>query len=167
MGFGGTTEMTLRRLIVAMAMAGAVAGASTAAQGAGQAARPAAPAPQTMSKAIALAQGMWVFTHMNGQSVEGSGQEIAVTITENKYVQTANGQVVERGTFKIDDTKKPWTIDISITEGEEAGQTQVGVVQLTGDTMVGKLADAGVTTRPTDFSQSEGAFVFTAVRRKK
>ena len=155
--------MKLRRLIVTMVIAGAVAGAPLSAQGAAQAAKPAAPA---MSKVLAQVQGTWMFTHTNGQPLEGSGQEILVTITDNKYVQTLNGQVVERGTFKIDDTRKPWTIDISITEGQEAGQSQVGVVQVTGDTMVGKLADTGVTTRPTDFSQSEGAFVFTAVRRK-
>ena len=156
--------MTLRKLILTMVVAGAVAGAPLGAQGAGQAAKPATPA---MSKVLAQVQGTWVFTHTDGQSLEGSGQEISVTITDNKYVQTVNGQVVERGTFKIDDTKKPWTIDISITEGQEAGQTQLGVVQINGDTMVGKLADTGATARPTDFSQSEGAFVFTAVRRKK
>ena len=154
--------MKLRSLVVTVMLAGAVAATPLLAQGAGQA-KPAAPA---LSKTLAAVQGTWIFTQMDGQDVAGSGQEIAVTITDNKYVQTINGQVVERGTFKLDDTKKPWTIDLSIVEGNDAGKTQVGIVQLTGNTMVGKLADSGVTTRPTDFAQSEGAFVFTAVKKQ-
>ena len=154
--------MRLRSLGVILTLTVAMAGAPLLAQGAAQAAKPAAPA---MSKAMAAVQGTWMFTQMDGQDVAASGQEIAVTITDNKYVQTINGQVVERGTFKLDDTKKPWTIDLSIVEGNDAGKTQVGIVQLTGNTMVGKLADSGLPTRPTDFAQSEGAFVFTAVKK--
>jgi uncharacterized protein (TIGR03067 family) len=133
------------------------------AQGAAQAAKPGAPA---MSKGLASVQGVWAFTQMDGQDVAASGQEILLTITNNSYVQTINGQVVERGTFKLDETKKPWAIEISIVEGTDAGKTQLGIVQLTDTTMVGKLADAGITTRPTDFAQAEGAFVFTAVKKK-
>ena len=154
--------MKLRSLVVTVMLAAAVTGAPLLAQGAGQA-KPAAPA---QSKTLAAVQGTWIFTQMDGQDVAASGQEIAVTITDDKYVQTINGQVVERGTFKLDDTKKPWTIDLNIIEGNDAGKTQVGIVQLTGNTMVGKLADSGVPTRPTDFAQSEGAFVFTAVKKQ-
>ena len=155
--------MRLRSLFVTVMLAVAVGGAPLVAQGAAQAAKPGAPA---MSKALAAVQGTWMFTQMDGQDVAASGQEIAVTITDDKYVQTVNGQVVERGTFKLDDTKKPWTIDLNIVEGNDAGKSQMGIVQLTGTTMVGKLADAGSTTRPTDFAQAEGAFVFTAAKKK-
>ena len=155
--------MRLRRLFVTTMLVATVGGAPLLAQGAAQAAKPGAPA---MSKALASVQGTWAFTQMDGQDVAASGQEILITITDNKYVQTINGQVVERGTFKLDETKKPWTIDITIVEGNDAGKTQLGVVQLTDTTMVGKLADAGITTRPTDFAQAEGAFVFTATKKK-
>jgi uncharacterized protein (TIGR03067 family) len=159
--------MRLRSLVVTVMFAVAVAGAPLLAQGAAQA-KPAGAQDKpaaTLSKTLAAVQGTWMFTQMDGQDVAASGQEIAVTITDDKYVQTINGQVVERGTFKLDDTKKPWTIDLNILEGNDAGKTQVGIVQLTGNTMVGKLADSGIPTRPTDFTQSEGAFVFTAVKK--
>ena len=155
--------MRSRSLFMTLMLAVAASGTPLVAQGAAQAAKPGAPA---MSKALASVQGVWAFTQMDGQDVAASGQEILITITDNKYVQTINGQVVERGTFKLDETKKPWTIDISIVEGTDAGKTQIGIVQLTDATMVGKLADAGITTRPTDFAQAEGAFVFTAVKKK-
>ena len=152
----------LGALVTALVLAAALAVAPLAAQGAAQTAKPAA----ALSKTMAAVQGAWLFTHVDGNDISGAGQEIVVTISEDKYVQTINGQVVERGTFKIDDTKKPWTIDLSIVEGEEAGKTQLGVLQLTDSTMVGKLSDTGLTTRPTDFAPSDGAFVFTAVKKK-
>ncbi len=114
---------------------------------------------------MAAAQGVWQMTSANGQDAAGSGQEITITITDNKYVQTVNGQVVERGTFKLDESKKPVTIDLNITEGDSAGQTQVGVVEITGKTMTGKISLPGGTTRPTDFAVAEGFFTFVMVKK--
>ena len=62
-----------------------------------------------------------------------------MTITDDKYVQVTNGAVVERGSFKFDETKKPMTMDLSITEGDSAGQTQLGVFEVTATTMKGKV----------------------------
>jgi uncharacterized protein (TIGR03067 family) len=120
------------------------------------------------SKTLEALQGTWVITVADGQDLAGSGQEVALTITGNAYVQTMNGQVVERGTFKIDDTKKPIALDLSIAEGDDAGQSQVGVLELdakTGKTMYGKIGNPGTTARPTDFAPSEGYFTFTAVKK--
>jgi len=117
------------------------------------------------SKTLTTLQGTWVFTSMNGQDASG-GPEVLVTITDNKYVQTIGGDVVERGTFKIDDTKKPMTMDLTIMEGQSAGMTQVGIFEVTDTTLKAKLADAGETTRPTNFNQEEGAFILTATKKK-
>jgi len=116
-------------------------------------------------KALTMLQGTWVFTSTNGQDTAGS-PEILVTITDNKYVQTIGGEVVERGTFKIDETKKPMTMDLAIAEGQSAGQAQVGIFEVTATTLKASLADAGVTTRPADFNQAEGLFVITATKKK-
>jgi uncharacterized protein (TIGR03067 family) len=130
---------------------------------AGLAAQAAKPA---QSKLLTSLQGTWVMTSQNGQDLAGSGQEILITIKDDTYTQTVNGQVSERGTFKIDETKKPMTLDISIKEGDNAGAAQVGVIQVNGNTMTGKLGQPGDTTaRPSDFSFAEGFFVFTMVKR--
>lgn len=121
------------------------------------------PAP-AKSKAMAAVQGTWYFTHTDGQDVSG-GPEIVVTITDDKYTQTVNGAIVERGSFKIDDAKKPMLLDINIIEGDEAGKTQLGVLELEGKTMRGKLNMPGSTERPTDLIPAEGFFAFTAVKR--
>jgi len=148
--------MTKRLLTLALALM-----ATTAVFAQGQMTRTEAP----KSKTLAALQGTWLFTSQNGQDMTG-GPEVSVTITDNKYVQNAAGEVVERGSFKIDDTKKPMTLDILIAEGPEAGQSQVGIFEVTETTMKVKLADAGVTTRPTNFNQEEGLVVITMTKKK-
>ena len=124
-----------------------------------------APKEAAKSKVLESLQGSWLFTSADGQDLTGSGQEIYVTITGNAYVQTINGQQVERGTFRIDETKKPMTLDLIIAEGDDAGQTQLGVLQIDGKTIWGKLAQPGMTARPTDFAPADGYFVFAAVKK--
>ena len=125
------------------------------------------PAPRTAKPtgALALAQGSWVMVTADGQDMSASGQDVVVTITDNSYTQAVNGTIMERGTFKLDETKKPMTIDITVVEGDDAGKIQLGVVEVTATTMRGKLCAPGQTVRPTDFEPAEGFFAFTA--RKK
>jgi uncharacterized protein (TIGR03067 family) len=153
--------MIRRFALLACAVAVAAAPLVAAPQAGSAAVRQgAAPAPSKLSPLMASVQGTWQMVTVNGQDAAGSGQVVTITISDNKYVQTVNGQIVERGTFKLDDTKKPTAIDIMITEGDNANQTQLGVVEITGKTMKGKIADPGVTTRPVDFNVAEGTFVF-------
>ena len=115
------------------------------------------------SKLMAMLQGTWIMTTSNGQDMTG-GPEVSITITDNKYVQVTNGAVVERGSF-TDESKKPMTMDLNITEGDSAGQKQFGVFEVTATTMRGKLNNPGESVRPTDFEIAEGFFVFTAKKK--
>jgi uncharacterized protein (TIGR03067 family) len=72
--------------------------------------------------------------------------------------------VNERGTFKVDATKKPMTIDLAITEGNDAGKTQLGVFEVTGDSMRCSFNPPGSTERPA--SLTEGALVVAAKKSK-
>ena len=120
------------------------------------------------AKTLTAVQGAWIFTTMNGQDLTGQ-QEVIITITDDKYVQTIDGNIVEKGTIKFDDTKKPIYMDVVIVEGNDAGKTQLGVFELSSPTAArAKLNTAGETTRPTDFAPApgEGFFTFTAVKKK-
>src|SRR5262249_47235108 len=44
------------------------------------------------------------------------------------------GTAESKGTFKVDLTQKPKTIDITFTEGPEKGKTVLGIYELEGDT---------------------------------
>ena len=117
------------RRIATLAVAITIAAAPLAAQAARTQGAPQAPTKPT--GVLAAVQGVWQMTNANGQDLAGSGQDITITIKDNTYVQAVNGQVIEKGTFKVDEGKKPMTIDINVVEGDDAGKTQLGVFELT------------------------------------
>ncbi|HJZ70157.1 MAG TPA: TIGR03067 domain-containing protein [Vicinamibacterales bacterium] len=123
------------------------------------------PAPARPTGIMAQLQGVWTMTSSNGQEVPASGQEVVTTVTNNRYEQSVNGQVSERGTFKIDESKKPMAVDVSATEGPNAGMTQLGIFQLNGKTLTVKVAEPGTTVRPTDLAPSEGCVTFVMVKK--
>jgi uncharacterized protein (TIGR03067 family) len=118
--------------------------------------------PQTAKSATAL-QGTWAISSINGEAATESN-ELKLTFDGNKYHQTLGGTVNERGTFKVDTTKKPMTIDLSIMEGDDAGKTQLGILEVTGDTMRCTFNPPGSTERPA--SLTEGAIVVAAKKSK-
>ena len=154
-------------LVLAVAFAAAPLTAAQTPQGAAKPAGQGAAAAQGAKPTgvVAAVQGVWKMTTTNGQDVAAAGQDITITITGNSYVNSINGQVVEKGTFKVDEAKKPMTIDITITEGDDAGKVQLGVFEVKGTTMTGKLGEPGSTTRPTDFAIAEGFFTFVMVKK--
>jgi uncharacterized protein (TIGR03067 family) len=116
-----------------------------------------------VAKGAAVLQGTWAVSSINGQTAT-EGNELKLTFDGSKYHQTFGGTVNERGTFKVDATKKPMTIDLSITEGNDAGKTQLGLVEVTGDTMRVTFNAPGSTQRPT--SLKEGTLVVAAKKSK-
>ena len=127
-----------------------------------QGAKPADP----NAAALASLQGKWVIASLNGQSVGEGGMEVSLTFTGDKYAQTMNGEVNERGSIKLDASKKPMTIDLMITEGDDAGKTQLGVIEVTGDKLTANFDIPGAGQRPPDLSPREGSLLFMATKAK-
>ena len=114
----------------------------------------------------ATLQGTWVMTTLNGQSAPEAGPQLTLTFAGDKYHQAVGGDVNERGTFRVDSSKKPMTIDLTIVEGDDAGKTQLGIIEVTGDTLRASLDRPGAGQRPTDFNLTEGVLVFAAKKTK-
>ena len=110
-------------------------------------------------------EGTWVINSINGQPM-AEGSEMTLTFTGDKYHQTFGGTVNERGTIKLDRTKKPMMIDLIIAEGQDAGKTQLGIIEVSGDTVRAILDTPGLGKRPPDFTAKEG-FVMFAGKKKK
>lgn len=146
----------MRRIGVLIAAVGIALAPAVAAQE-----KPADPA-----KTLAAFQGLWAVLTINGQSIADGGMAMTLEITGDKYAQKINGDVNERGSIKVDTTKKPMTIDFTITEGDDAGKPQVGLVEITGDTMTMKLSMPGSSTRPATLSPEEGFFLVSARKAK-
>ena len=114
----------------------------------------------------AALQGTWVITTFNGQAAPEGAPEMSLTFTGDKYHQTLGGEVNERGTIKVDASKKPMMIDLIITEGQDAGKTQLGVFEVTGDEIRANLNTPGTELRPTDFTIKEGFIMFVGKKKK-
>lgn len=120
-----------------------------------------------LSKELTSLQGTWVITMLDGEAVPAGNPEVALTIEKDKYSQTLDGQVIERGTIKVDGSKKPIAMDLIITEGNDANKTQLGVLDIGEKTIRFKLNTAGETKRPVDFEPADGYFVFVLTKKAK
>ena len=111
-------------------------------------------------------QGTWVITSINGQATPEGSPEMTLTFTGDKYHQTLGGEVNERGTIKLDKSKKPMMIDLIIAEGDDAGKTQLGIIEVSGDTVRANLDTPGLQQRPPDFTIKEGFVMFVGRRSR-
>ncbi|HVS33990.1 MAG TPA: TIGR03067 domain-containing protein [Gemmataceae bacterium] len=111
-------------------------------------------------------QGKWQITALtrDGKDAEVSKDAVRI-VKDNKYTVNPNPNTTIEGTFKIDPTTKPKSIDITQTNGPNAGKTSLGVYDLDGDTLKICWAPPGK-DRPTDFKSAEGSGVLLAVHKK-
>lgn len=126
----------------------------------GQAAPAQAPA---LPKEVAALQGAWTVTLFNDADPGGA---LGLQFDGTKYAVVVNGGVDESGTFKLDATKTPWTFDLTIVEGSDAGKVQMGILEMKGDAIHGLLGTPGVATRPANFDSADGVISFVAVKKK-
>ena len=107
-------------------------------------------------------QGTWRLTSLNGRSIPPQGPQITLSIVGEKYQQAVDGKVTERGTLKLDASKQPMTIDLAITEGDDSGKAQIGIVEVTDGTLRMCLDTPGAGQRPSEFGVKDGVIVFEA-----
>jgi uncharacterized protein (TIGR03067 family) len=109
--------------------------------------------------------GTWTVT-----SIEHGGEKVPADDVKDSTVTFAGDNVTyhdgksgkdKKGTVKIDTSKKPWTIDITPSEG----QAMKGIYTLDGDTLKIALSEDA---RPTAFTSEKGskAGVMTLTRKK-
>src|SRR5262245_59404937 len=112
---------------------------------------------QPLSQEMAALQGTWVFV---GLEVDGS-QVADELFTGSKIIVqgetfTSTSRAADyKGTFKVDATKQPKTIDMKYTAGPEKGKTSRGIYELDGDTWKICLSFAGK-DRPAEFNTRPG-----------
>jgi uncharacterized protein (TIGR03067 family) len=111
-------------------------------------------------KELERIQGTWV--------TELGGEKVLLVCTGDKYVQKVGDVEVEKGTHKLDPTKKPKTMDITVTEGDAKGLLQLAIYELEGDTLKICANQAGDKERPKEFSTKEGGGrILVVLKREK
>ena len=105
-------------------------------------------------------QGTWrvVALEVNGnKSMEQDARKLAVVNGPDGTLSVlSDGKEVIKGTSTIDPTKKPKTIDFTVTDGDGKGEQFVGIYELGEKTRKLCFIPRGL-DRPTDFSAPFGS----------
>jgi uncharacterized protein (TIGR03067 family) len=116
-------------------------------------------AQEAVKKEMAQLDGEWsmVSGEANGASMPAAmvktGKRVA---KKGETTIFMGGRVYFKARFSIDPTKKPRTIDYTMTEGPTKGKTHLGIYKLDGDTVTFCFAAPGK-DRPTEFTAKEGS----------
>jgi uncharacterized protein (TIGR03067 family) len=101
----------------------------------------------------------------NKAAEEDAKKITVVNEADGKWAIEVAGKVIARGTSEIDPTKKPKTVDLTVTEGQDQGKTIRGIYELGDDTRKVCLARPGQ-ERPTEFSTTAGGGHILAVLKR-
>ena len=115
-------------------------------------------------------QGTWqaVTYEANGGAQKDVADKVVCTCEKDVFTFKYDGKVVWKATFKLSPSKKPRTIDLSITEGPNKGQAILGIYEVEKDTFKWCTSSAGEKERPTEFASQAGSDValYTFKREK-
>ena len=105
-------------------------------------------------------EGTWqvvsLETDGNKADEEDAKKITVVNEADGKWAIEVEGNIIARGTSKIDPTTKPKAVDLTVMEGENSGQTALGIYEFGDDTRKVCLAEAGK-ERPTEFAAPAGS----------
>lgn len=115
-----------------------------------------------VDKARKALQGTWV-------AVTKDDKKIELTFKGDKFIGVI-GDETYKGTYKIDPTKKPKTIDMTVKEGNKyQGDTSLGIYKVKGDKLTWCANEPGKENRPKEFKEEQGdqKFLLIVLERKK
>ena len=113
-------------------------------------------------------QGTWTF-----ESVEAGGKKapadelkgLTLTFAGDKYTVKKGDEVIQVGTQKLDPSKSPKTLDVTVTEGLNKGAVMLGIYEISGDTLKVCFDPEGK-KRPTEFKTAAGSQTTLAVYKR-
>jgi uncharacterized protein (TIGR03067 family) len=129
----------------------------------------AAGADEASDKDYKAFEGEWRFVSIqaDGNDLPAETFKTSRLICKGRDFTAINPDGTSRGTFSLDATKSPKTIEITVTEGPEKGEKFVGIYELKGDTY--KLCGSFKSKeRPRAFESKPGSGqVFEVLERHK
>lgn len=115
-------------------------------------------------------QGTWKvesFAQDGKEAPADKLKDMTFVFKDNTYKISIGDQEFETGTFQVDASKKPHTIDLDIKSGPDKGKKQPGVYSLEGDTLKVCFAHAGETERPKEVAAKAEKTIYTVLKREK
>jgi uncharacterized protein (TIGR03067 family) len=121
-----------------------------------------------VEKELKKFQGAWTIesSEYGGQKLPADQLKEFIVIYEgDKHTVKAGDKVVQVGTQKIDPSKSPKAIDVTMTEGPSKGAVMLGVYEIDGDTLKACFDMEGK-KRPTEFKSPPGSQTFLNVHKR-
>ena len=113
-------------------------------------------------------QGIWTFESSvtGGEELPADPLKKFVVIFEGDKHTVKNGdEVLQVGTQKLDPSKSPKTIDVTMVEGPHKGTVMLGIYEIDADTLKVCFDPEGK-TRPTEFKSPPGSKNFVNVHKR-
>jgi uncharacterized protein (TIGR03067 family) len=115
-----------------------------------------------------LVQGVWTFESQVVDGKERSATELkpmTITYEGERWTLKRGDEVFSAGTQKVDPTKSPRTVDVTITEGKRKGEVLLGIYELDGDALKTCLAPQAK-GRPTAFASEAGSGAYLNIQKR-
>ena len=93
-------------------------------------------------------------------------KDVTFVFKDDTYTISMAGKELESGSFKVDTSKKPHTIDLEIKSGQDKGKKQPGVYSIDGDTLKTCFARPGASERPQEVA-AKAKTIYTVLKREK
>jgi uncharacterized protein (TIGR03067 family) len=130
----------------------------------------AADAKDDAKKEMEKLQGTWVMvsSERNGEALpDNQIKAFKRTIKGDEFTVARDAETVAKGTFTVDPSKSPKTIDVTITEGDNKDKKMLGIYEIDGDNHKVCYAPFGK-DRPKEFSsKGEEGLVLSVWKRDK
>jgi uncharacterized protein (TIGR03067 family) len=121
-----------------------------------------------VEKELKKFQGTWTF-----ESVEAGGKKspadelkgLTLIFEGDKHTVKKGDEVIQVGRQKLDPSKSPKTIDVTMIEGPSKGAVMLGIYEISDDTL--KVCfDSEGKKRPTEFKSPAGSETFVNVHKR-
>jgi uncharacterized protein (TIGR03067 family) len=121
-----------------------------------------------LEKEVRKFQGTWTFesSETGGRALSAEDLKgLILTFEGDKHTVKKGDEVIQVGTQKLDPSRSPKTIDVTMTEGPSKGTLMLGIYELDGDTLKVCFDPEGK-KRPTEFKSAAGSQNFVNVHKR-
>jgi uncharacterized protein (TIGR03067 family) len=113
-------------------------------------------------------QGTWTFESSASGGTElpiGELRGMLLTFEGDKHTVKKGDEVIQVGIQKLDPSKSPKTIDVTMTEGPSKGMVMLGIYEIDQDTLKVCFDPQGK-KRPTEFKSAPGSENFVNIHKR-
>jgi uncharacterized protein (TIGR03067 family) len=128
-------------------------------------------AAQGQTEEMKKLEGTWnvVTATVDGKEAPADALKgVQIVFKGDTFSVRKDGKEVYGGTYKIDPTKSPPTMDTTVTSGEDKGKTDKGIYKLEGDMLTTVFPEDDKAERPKTFESKPGSKLeMTILKRAK